>query len=320
MKERPIKEFEFIDRLRALCGETPENLALSDDVACISPVRGHDWVISLDAIQKGRHFRDGDDPELVARRLVGSSVSDLVAKGARPHGCLMAFGRDKSWDNQWLNLFAEAFAREIKHYNMALWGGDTVLGHGFAALTVHGLIPSGKIIRRSGAHIGDDVYVTGTIGDGYLSRIAREEQAIETVTHSMDAYACPRPPFAFSHHLIDIATASIDISDGLAADLDHICRNSSCGIEVFVDQIPLSSSGMAYAKRNGFDALIIGGDDYQTAFTAAPTNREMLAMAAQSTNTRLTRIGKVCLEGSECVFKSSDGSALHLEARGFEHF
>ena len=320
MKERPIKEFEFIDRLRSLCGETPENLALCDDVACIPPVIGHDWVISVDAIQKGRHFSNCDDPELVARRLVGSAVSDLVAKGAQPHGCLMAFGRDKSWDDQWLNLFAEAFAREIRHYNMALWGGDTVLGHGFAALTVHGLIPSGKIIRRSGAHIGDDVYVTGTIGDGFLTRIARGGQAIEAVTHSMDAYACPRPPFAFSPNLIDFATASIDISDGLAADLDHICRNSSCGIEVFVDQIPLSPYGMAYAKINGFDALIIGGDDYQTAFTAAPSSRDKLSMAAQSTNTRLTRIGKVCSEGSECVFKLSDGSALHLEARGFEHF
>ena len=320
MTGNKLNELDFIEQLRVLCGTGPESLNLQDDVACIPAIAGHDWLISVDAIQRGRHFSDRDTPQTVARRLVGSAVSDLIAKGASPKGCLMTLGRDSTWDDAWLMSFAQAFASEIDIYGMSLWGGDTVRANGFASLTVHGIVSNGQMVRRSGAQAGDDIYVTGTIGDGYLGRLALMDMPNGPLLNTLNAYTCPRPPLAFSAYLSAHASASIDISDGLASDLDHICNSSHCGMEVLLDHIPLSRQGEAFKDTNGYEILITAGDDYQTAFTANSKHRGALVKAAQATQTRLSRIGVVRQQAGDCIFKSRDGSVLTLAKRGYKHF
>jgi len=313
-------EFDLISTLFAPWAKTAESLALADDAAVIVPPAGQDIVISVDALVRGIHFEEDASAELVARRLVGSAVSDLIAKGSTPWGCLLTFGRSPDWDVAWCSRFASEFGAAIETYEMALWGGDTVSGSGFVSLVVHGLVPQGQMIARHGARQGDDVYVTGTIGDGYLGRILPDLAPDDPVRR---AYCAPQPPREFAQKLAKWAHASIDISDGLAADLDHMALASGCVIEIRLSDIPISKQGRRYVETHGWEALVSGGDDYQTVFTASAEHRALIEETARQAQLSLHRIGRVSEAGAakpETVFLNDEGQSIRFLRRGFDHF
>jgi thiamine-monophosphate kinase len=310
-----MKEFDFIARLRACAGDQEIGLDLSDDAACYAPPAGYDLVLSTDTMQSGRHFRETDAPEIVARRVVAAAVSDLIAKGARPRGCLMSFARHPNWHDHWLEAFVTAFGVELKTFGLSLWGGDTIDGFGQIGLTVIGTVAAGKMVTRKGAQIGDDVYVTGTIGSAFLGLHGRAAPAF-------DLYSCPAPPLDFAPSLIDHASAALDVSDGLAIDLDRICALSEVAMQIDVDAVPLCPAGQAYLTDHTIVDLIAGGDDYQVAFTAAQAHRAYFDAKAVQADIRLTRIGRVTAMKSiaQADFKMADGHILELSRRGFQHF
>ncbi len=310
-----MKEFDFIDRLRALAGDHTTGLDLLDDAACFSPPDGRDLVLSTDTMQRGRHFREADEPEIVARRVVAAAVSDLVAKGASPVGCLMNFARHPDWNEQWLEAFVAAFAAALSTFGLRLWGGDTIDGFGQIGLTVIGTVPTGQMVPRNGAQIGDDVYVTGTIGSAFLGLHGRADPA-------HDRYLFPMPPLGFAPALLGHASASLDVSDGLAIDLDRICALSQVAMQIELGAIPLCPAGQDYATGHRIADLIAGGDDYQVAFTAPSQHRTYFAHEAEKASIRLTRIGCVvnAKGAAQARFQMADGRDLELSHRGFQHF
>lgn len=310
-----MNEFEFISLLRARVGDNKTSLAFIDDAACLTPPDGMDLVLSVDAMQEGVHFRNAEQADIVARRCVGAAVSDLLAKGAQPAGCLLTFARAPDWTDAWLDQFSRAFAKALSDFSLELWGGDTTSGSGYLALTVIGYVPHGAMIHRGGAQDGDGVYVTGVIGDGFLGLNGLCDSA-------QNAYTNPQPPLNFVPYLRAHATSSIDVSDGLAADLDHICRASRLSMEIDCSAIPLSESGLRYARERGIADLLSGGDDYQIAFTAADSMHDELLRLAQQSRTQLTRIGRVFSAAEEfrASFHRPGEGELMLPRRGFTHF
>lgn len=308
-----LGEFDLIADLLAPLAENTTANKLCDDAAVFTPSAGNDIVISTDTLVAGVHFPIDADAVLVAQRLVACNVSDLAAKGAKPIGCLLNLGVAPHWDSKFLRNFVSAFGALLEGFNMSLWGGDTVTTPTpFVSLTVHGLVETGQMLTRSGAQDGDDVYVTGTIGDGWLD--------LQTLG---PAYAAPNPPLAFGRSLVGLAHASLDISDGLIADLDHICRASGGQINIHSEAIPLSENGRDYLANGGALAdLITGGDDLQIAFTAPVSIADTLFDVARETQTALTRIGRFAKSTDErCVFVTTElGRQMVIGRRGYSHF
>jgi len=303
-----LDEFGLIAELLAPLANNEAAAGLSDDAARVNVPAGDELVISTDMLVAGLHFPENADGALVAKRMLACNISDLAAKGAQPFGCVLTLGIAPHWDRSWLETFTAALGAGLKTHDMQLWGGDTVrAAHGFAGLTVHGLVPQGQMLTRSGALDGDDVYVTGTIGDGFLD-----------LERGGTAYADPQPPLAFGQAMRGIANAAIDVSDGLMADLDHLCVASGGVMEISAEHVPLSEAGKAHGD---IKALVSGGDDLQIAFTAAPDKVDSLAALASKHGISLTRIGRFSSsERGHARLLAADGSEIILERRGFRHF
>ena len=303
-----LDEFGLIAELLAPLADNEAAAKLSDDAARVAVPNGNDLVISTDMLVAGVHFPENAEGALVARRMLACNISDLAAKGAKPFGCVLTLGIAPHWDRGWLETFVTTLGEGLKAYDLQLWGGDTVRAEqGFAGLTVNGLVPQGQMLKRSGAQNGDDVYVTGTIGDAFLDLSA-----------GGDAYAAPQPPLAFGQDLRGLAHAAIDVSDGLIADLDHLCAASEGGIDIAAALVPLSEAGRVYGDLH---ALVSGGDDLQIAFTASPDKAETLRALATRHNIKLTRIGKFLKsEQWRATLLAEDGAEITLEKRGFRHF
>ena len=280
-------EFGLIAELLAPLVDNQAALGLSDDAALVAVPSGQELVISTDMLVAGVHVPVPTEPEVLARRLLACNISDLAAKGAAPYGCLLNLGVAETWDYAFLERFIAAFADGLSHYGLQLWGGDTVAAaQGFAGLTVHGLVPAGEMLTRGGAQDGDDVYVTGTIGDGYLGlqHVLADREGASRV-----AYESPKPPHIFGQKLRSVAHAGIDISDGLLADLDHLCRASGGTMRIEAEAVPLSDEGRAFAE---FEKLVTGGDDLQIAFTAASDQSTAIAELGADCGIAVSRIGR----------------------------
>lgn len=310
-------EFDLIAALFAPLADTPAALNLKDDAAVFTPPAGQDIVITTDALVSGVHFPADADAGLVARRLVACNISDLAAKSAQPAGCLLSLGVGPDWDTAFLTEFAAAFGAALSDYGMPLWGGDTVATPTpFVSLTVHGLVPQGHMLTRSGAQDGDDIYVTGTIGDAWLDLPTRGA-----------AYGAPQPPLAFGQSLGALAHAALDVSDGLIADLDHMCRAAKGRVDLDAAAVPLSAAGRAHLKQGGavsdlLTDLLTAGDDLQIAFAAPPSAAEALVDRAKETATAVTRIGRFTADDlvQKVVLLDESGDEIELSRRGYAHF
>ena len=322
-----LGEFELIHALFApLARALPGALGLNDDVAVLSVPAGDEIVLKSDAVVEGVHFHTSDPPELIAKKALRVNISDFAAKGVRPQAYLLVLALPQWPDMAWLERFAAGLNEDQVEFGVVLAGGDTVGTPGALTIAVMmtGFVPHGALIRREGAAPGDVVYVTGTIGDAggglaLLKAEAANRAGWETTLISR--YHLPRPRLAFGHMLRGFASASLDVSDGLVADLSHIAGASRVRIEIVAGRVPLSPElQMFYGEDNS--AVIraaSAGDDYEIAFTAAPIHRNSVEKIAARTNTRVTEIGRV-VPGEGAALVDAEGNEIAIARKGYTHF
>jgi thiamine-monophosphate kinase len=321
-------EFELIAELFApLSKGEPGAFALTDDAAALKPKPGHDIVLTTDAIVAGVHFLPGDPAGTIAQKALRVNLSDLAAKGAKPRAYMLTAALSDIASDIWLKAFAEGLKHDQKKFGLTLIGGDTVATPGPLTLNVVaiGEVAQGKMLRRAHAKAGDDIWVTGTIGDAALGlRVLRDEDLGLSERHSASLiarYRVPEPRVAAGQAILGIAHACLDISDGLVADCGHMAEASKVGIELRAADVPLSPAAHA-AVANGranLADLLTAGDDYELAFAAAPAHRARLTALAAKLKIRFTRIGKA-VKGNGVRVHGPDGAAMELDRTGFTHF
>ena len=317
-----LGEFELIDRvLKPLARGYPGALDLTDDAALVDVPAGQQLVIAKDAIVAEVHFLADDPPDLIAGKLLRVNLSDLAAMGADPLGYLTALVRPADITDAWLRRFAAGLMVDQQRFGCHLLGGDTTSTQGplTLSLTILGLVPRGQALLRSGAKVGDDVWVSGTLGDAALGlRVLRGLAATEDETLALvDRYRTPRPRLALGRALRGLATAAIDVSDGLVADLGHICETSGVGAAIEVARLPLSP--VARGIPGAREAALGGGDDYELLFTVPPARRGEVERLASKLDHGLTRIGQI-EAGHAVQVLDPDGSARPLDRLGWRHF
>jgi thiamine-monophosphate kinase len=322
-------EFETIARLLRPLASAPEALGLQDDAAAIPARPGFDLVVSKDAMVEGVHFLPDDPPELVARKLVRTNLSDLAAKGAEPYGYFLAVAwpPGAGWDER--ERFAAGLKADQAAFGLTLLGGDTVSTPGplTLSMTILGWTPSGAMVRRSAARPGDRVLVSGTIGDGWLGlKAARGELDGDVPAGAAEWLAgrwrLPEPRLELRDALRARAGAAADVSDGLVADAGHIARASGVRLVLDLDRMPVSEPvslwlGRQPDRARALAALATGGDDYEIVLTAAPANVGPLIAEAEAAGVALTEIGAASDgEGVEVRF---EGRPVEIGQGGWRH-
>lgn len=319
-------EFELIEMLFApLAREAPGAFGLRDDAAVMGCEQGYELVLKTDSLIEGVHFRRDDPAGTVGRKALRRALSDLAAKGARPSAYLLALAVPPWPDMEWLEAFAAGLAADQAEFAIALLGGETNATPGplTATVTAIGSVPQGGLIRRRGAVPGDHVFVTGTIGDAGAGLAVPKGSAGAhgSAECLLERYRIPRPRLAFGRAIRGIATASIDVSDGLLADLGHIADVSGVRIAIEAARIPLSDHLLALAG-GGIDSRLraaTAGDDYEIAFTAAENAGEAIVAAARGSGTQASAIGRVTA-GKGVVFRDESGAEIAVGRPGYTHF
>jgi len=317
-------EFRLIaDLFAPLAAGFPGALGLKDDAALLADEPGCETVVTVDAMVAGVHFLPDDPPDLIARKLVRVNLSDLAAKGATPFAVLLAAAFPHDVGDEWLRRFAAGLGEDLATFGVALIGGDTVATPGplTLSLTALGRVAAGRALLRSGAKIGDILWVSGTIGDGFLGlAAARGELAGLTsadIAALAERYRLPQPRTGLGPALIGVAHAAMDVSDGLVQDLGHLCRASGVGGVIEAECVPLS--GPARATNSPLASLLTGGDDYELLFSAPPQAAVELRGIADAAGVPLTAIGRVVAGGGVTVVDAS-GQPLAIERGGWRHF
>ena len=321
-----MNEFEVIARY---FGRSPRSadvrIGIGDDGAVIAPRAGSELVVTVDMLVEGRHFTAGADPEALGHKTLAVNLSDLAAMGALPRFALLA-GALPWPDPQWIEAFMRGFDALATRYDVELIGGDTTRGPRTLCVTAIGELPAGTAITRGGAHAGDTVYVSGTLGDAALAL------AIEAARVQVDArerasvgrrLARPEPRVALGMSLRGIASAALDVSDGLTGDLGHILDASKVGATIDLAAVPCSDVMQSLLRSDSravaIKALLAGGDDYELCFTASPAMRERIAALADTLALPLTSIGVVNAQPG-LVVRDERGEALVPLPRAFDHF
>lgn len=301
-------EFALIARhFRPLAGEGA--LGLLDDAALLTPPPGRELVLAADAMVAGVHFLPDDPPETIGRKLLRVNLSDLAAMGADPLGYLLTIALPHGTPDSWLAAFTQGLALDQAEYGLSVLGGDTVSTPGplCLSLTILGTVPPGQALRRAGARPGDELWVTGTIGDGHLGLAAARGTRPDPDGYLAGRYRLPQPRLAIGRALRGVATACMDVSDGLVQDLGHLCRASGCGAVIQSGLVPRSAA----AQGADIAALITGGDDYELLFATAPGTLPQ-GMAA-------TRIGHFTAASMDVVVLDDAGRPLPLTRQGWSH-
>lgn len=326
-KPPQLGEFERIARFFApLAG--PGALELRDDVALIDGPGGTHYALTTDTIIEGVDYLPDDPPGMVAQKLLRVNLSDLAAKGAKPVGYLLTTALPGTHGEAWLDDFAKGLAADQREFGVALLGGDTSGTPGPATLSVTfiGQVARGKAVLRSGARAGDTLYVSGTLGDAALglavlkNAIAQGLGAPER-DYLIDRYRLPRPRVALGQSLVGIARAMIDISDGLLADLGHLCAASQLRGVVREPALPRSAAARSAISANPRlnDVLTSGGDDYELLFAAPPSAANAVAKAAENCGIAVTAVG--ALEaGAGVALLDAAGQPITIERLGYAHF
>lgn len=315
-------EFEFIaHRLRPLA-TAPGALELLDDAALIGARAGMQLVLTKDAMVAGVHFLAGDPAGQIAQKLLRVNLSDLAAMGAAPQGYLLALARPEEVDDQWLGAFCAGLEADNAAFGVSLLGGDTVSTPGplTLSLTAIGEVPKGEALLRRGAGSGDDLWVSGTLGDAALGLAVLQDRLEVTGParqELIERYRVPRPRVALGQALRGTASAAIDISDGLVADLGHVLDASGRGAELRADLLPLSEA--AADLPGAPQAALAGGDDYELLFTAPPGRRSSIERLAQKLALPLTRVGSVHANPGLRVI-DADGAPVPVARTGWRHF
>ena len=315
-------EFSFIrSHLAPLSAGFPGALNLTDDAAILPGPSGLDYVIASDMLVEGVHFHADTPPEIIAARALGTNLSDLAAMGAEPVAWLSSLALSEACDTAWQGAFASA-CQDIQHrHGLHLIGGDTTRTPGplTVSLTLIGQVPRGTAITRSGGQAGDEVWVSGELGEGVLGRIAYETYGVGSAPNR---FTHPTARLSLGQALRGIATALIDISDGLVADLDHLARASGVALDIGAELVPLSETGRSEAGEpdtTPWRRLVCGGDDYELAFLAPLDHREAIMAISAALDVRLTPIGQA-RTGQSVHVHNAAGHLIKFETTGFTHF
>ena len=297
-------------------------LGVGDDCALVDVTNGMDLAISTDTMVSGTHFFHDVDPENLGHKALAVNLSDMAAMGAMPYWAMLALTLPNV-DHAWLESFAKGFFDLAQEYNVTLIGGDTTRGPLTMTVTIMGEVPAGAALRRGGAKVGNDIWVSGNVGDAALAVAHRHGLVVlaEADYHEavMRLYE-PTPRVALGQALRGLATAAIDISDGLLADLTHICRLSGVGATVDVNAVPVSAIGAKHIGSDaGRNAILAGGDDYELCFTAHPNSRDSIEDLTDVLGVPITRIGQV-KRGKGVSLLGSDGKPVKIDGRGYDHF
>jgi thiamine-monophosphate kinase len=321
-----VNEFELIDRYFSRPARSRAVvLGVGDDAALLVPTPGCELAVSVDMLVEGRHFFAGTDPERLGHKTLAVNLSDMAAMGATPRWALLA-GALPDNDPEWLAAFARGLHALADAHRIDLVGGDTTRGPRNLCVTILGEVPAGKALRRDGARPGDDVYVSGTLGDAALAvafldgRTALDAGALDSARARLEM---PEPRIALGIALRGLASAAIDVSDGMTGDLGHVLGRSHVGAVVNLAALPRSSALeaklMGPERLLALECLLAGGDDYELLFTASPVAAPRLAVIAREFALPLTRIG-VTTERAGLVVMDERGMLLPTLPRAYDHF
>lgn len=308
-----VSEFALIERYFAQ--NQPVNpttkLGIGDDCALLDVPDGFELAITTDTMVEGVHFFPGVDAELLAHKLLAVNLSDLAGMGAKPVAITLALTLPQV-EPDWLNKFSKGLFQLAKQYSVDLIGGDTTSGHLTLTLTAMGLVEKGKALHRSTAKVGDLIYVTGNLGDAGLGLKIEQGFCCDLPEQPLMRFHKPIPQVAVGLGLLDVASACIDISDGLASDLGHILRQSAVGACLDWEKIPLSDAVGRYIKATSdWQLPLVAGEDYELCFTVAADNVDRLP-------SQCIQIGVI--ESQAGLRINRAGQTITIEAKGFEHF
>lgn len=324
-------EFELIDRFfrRANPASRGVPLGIGDDCALLAPAPGMQLAVSSDMLLEGRHFLSTVDPARLGHKALAVNLSDLAACGARPLGFTLSLALP-AVDETWLEGFARGLFALADAHGCELVGGDTTRGPLAISITVFGEVPTGQALLRSGARDGDDLYASGTLGDARLAlevfrgTFSVPAPVFDAVRRRMEQ---PTPRTALGQALRGIATAAVDVSDGLLGDLGHVLRRSGVGATVWAPAALPLLAARAHAAQPAdlpdeakqLEFVLAGGDDYELVFTAPAGQRPAVAAAAAACGTPVTRIGRIDAQPGVRVL-DGDGREIQGRFASFDHF
>jgi len=296
-------------------------LGIGDDCALLAPTAGMQLAVSSDMLVEGRHFLSTVAPDRLGHKALAVNLSDLAACGAQPLGFTLALALPRA-DEVFLEGFARGLFALAELQGIELVGGDTTQGPLNICITAMGEVPPGQALLRSGARVGDELYVSGTVGDARLAlevfrgQLALEAAAFESVRAAMER---PQPRVALGLALRGIATSAIDVSDGLLGDLGHVLRRSGVGAVVDVDAVPRSAVLAAQTQAWQRECTLAGGDDYELIFTAPAASADAVQAAARRAGVAATRIGRI-EAGATLRLVDAAGRPVAHTFGSFDHF
>lgn len=318
---QPSPEFDLIARhFTRPAGNAV--LGVGDDCALVNVSNGMDLAVSTDTMVSGTHFFPDVDPESLGHKALAVNLSDMAAMGAMPHWATLALTMPEV-NHEWLARFSKGFFDLAEEFGVSLIGGDTTRGPLSLTVTILGEVPAGAALKRSGARVGNDIWVSGNLGDAALA-IAHRQGRIQLsegdhLEVAMRLYE-PTPRVSLGQALRGLATSAIDISDGLLADLGHICALSGVGAVVEGDRLPVSEVGARYIDTPaGLAAMVSGGDDYELCFTAPSGARESIEDLVSMLAVPLTRIGEI-RAGTGVSLVDAQDRPVAVESGGYDHF
>jgi thiamine-monophosphate kinase len=312
-------EFDLIQQffVDATASRGDVELGIGDDCALLRPSPGELLAVSIDTLVAGRHFAADVDPVLLGHKSLAVNLSDLAAMGARPAWATLALTLPTA-DRSWLRGFIRGFATLAGQHGVQLVGGDTTRGPLSITIQVHGLVESAKALRRSGGRAGDRLFVSGTVGDAALA--LRRAQAGETVSDALMARLDrPQPQVALGCLLAGRASAAIDVSDGLAADLGHLCAASRVGARLDLACLPVSAAVAELTAAGDWSTVLAGGDDYELVFSVAAASADDVLADCRDAGHPVTEIGEL-IAGDGVEIQYPDGRRSKEIPRGFDHF
>jgi thiamine-monophosphate kinase len=327
LPDRAMGEFDLIDRFfrRPAASRAGVALGIGDDCALLLPTPGLQLAISSDLLLEGRHFLSTVAPARLGHKALAVNLSDLAACGARPLAFTLALALPAA-DAAWLEPFSRGLLALADAQGCALVGGDTTRGPLAICITVFGEVPPGQALLRSGAQVGDDLWVSGTVGDARLAlevfrgTLQVSGPVFESARQRLEQ---PQPRVALGQALRGLATSAIDISDGLLGDLGHVLRQSRVGAHVeaalAIELLAARRTGIDLPEAAQLDLVLAGGDDYELAFTAPPSRRDAVLAAGAAAGTPVTRIGAIEAEPGLRVL-DHDGQPIARTFASFDHF
>lgn len=298
------------------------NLGVGDDAALLTVDSNQELAISVDMLVAGTHFLADTDPRQLGWKSLAVNISDMAAMGAEPKWATLAIALPAA-DENWIAAFAEGFFVCAKRFKVDLIGGDTTRGPLCISVQIMGQVPTGGALRRDGAKNGDDIWVSGQLGDAALALnhlLSKHPLTNNELAQTLPALLQPQPRVALGLALRNIAHSAIDISDGLLADLGHILKASGLGAELCLDDIPRSAIMQQHLTNPSvLNMLLAGGDDYELCFTTPADAHDRILQIAQELGLRLSRIGKTRVEPG-LLIKDGQGNLIETGASGFDHF